>query len=79
METDMKAVVITALAILVFIGAAVSLAGVAETKHNFTSATYSPNAFFYGTRQVCVFCHTTHNGDQSVGASHHHHCWCCWT
>jgi predicted CXXCH cytochrome family protein len=68
----MKAVVISALAILVMIGAAVSLAGVKETKHNFTSATYSPNAFFYGTRQVCIFCHTTHNGDQSRGALWNH-------
>jgi predicted CXXCH cytochrome family protein len=52
--------------------AALTLAGVSETKHNFTSPTYSPNAFFYGTTQVCVFCHTTHNGDQSRGALWNH-------
>ncbi len=41
-------------------------AGVEQTKHNFTSATYSPNAFFWGTQQVCAFCHTAHNaGSQS--------------
>ena len=36
-------------------------AGVADTKHNFSSASASPNAYFWGTRQVCVFCHTPHN------------------
>jgi len=36
-------------------------AGVADTKHNFSSAASSPNAYFWGTRQVCVFCHTPHN------------------
>lgn len=41
----------------------ISIAGVRETKHNFTSQTYSPGAFFYGTRRVCSFCHTTHNAD----------------
>jgi predicted CXXCH cytochrome family protein len=60
------------LTILVLAVTAVSLAGVKETKHNFTSSAYSPNAFFYGTRQVCVFCHTTHNGDQTVGALWNH-------
>jgi predicted CXXCH cytochrome family protein len=40
-----------------------AIAGVKDTKHNFTSPTYSPNAFFWGTRQVCVFCHTAHNAD----------------
>jgi predicted CXXCH cytochrome family protein len=38
-------------------------AGVRETKHNFSSPAYSPNAYFLGTRQVCVFCHTPHNGN----------------
>ncbi|HUU46158.1 MAG TPA: cytochrome c3 family protein [Acidobacteriota bacterium] len=47
-------------------------AGVKETKHNFTSQTYSPNAFFWGTKQVCVFCHTAHNGDQSLGQLWNH-------
>ncbi len=68
----MKRVLFATLAILIIMAAAVSLAGVIETKHNFTSVTYSPNAFFYGTRQVCVFCHTTHNGDQSIGALWNH-------
>lgn len=60
------------MAILTLITGTVSLAGVRETKHNFASSTYSPNAFFYGTRQVCVFCHTTHNADQAVGALWNH-------
>lgn len=40
----------------------VALAGVANTKHNFTSAATSPNAYFTGASQVCAFCHTPHNG-----------------
>ena len=40
-----------------------SIAGVRETKHNFTSQTYSPGAFFYSTTRPCSFCHTTHNAD----------------
>ena len=39
--------------------------GVADTKHNFSSATASPNAYFWGTRQVCIFCHTPHNSSTS--------------
>ena len=48
------------------------LAGVKDTKHNFTSPANSPNAFFWGTRQVCVFCHTAHNGDQASGPLWNH-------
>jgi len=48
---------------LAFVISSISIAGVRETKHNFSSQTYSPNAFFYGTTQVCVFCHTAHNAD----------------
>lgn len=48
---------------LLFVISSISSAGVRETKHNFSSQTYSPNAFFYGTTQVCVFCHTAHNAD----------------
>lgn len=58
------------LVILLFIG--ISLAGVEQTKHNFTSATYSPNSFFFGTTQVCVFCHTAHNGDMGSGPLWNH-------
>ena len=47
-------------------------AGVKETKHNFSSAAYSPNAYFYGARQVCVFCHTPHNGDPNMGVLFNH-------
>ena len=46
--------------------------GVKDTKHNFTSPTSSPNAYFYGTSQVCVFCHTTHNSDQNMDALWNH-------
>jgi predicted CXXCH cytochrome family protein len=52
--------------------AGVTLAGVKDTKHNFTSPATSPNAYFYGTRQVCVFCHTAHNSDQNSGALWNH-------
>ena len=45
------------------------LAGVDTTPHNFTSSSQSPNAFFYGTGQLCVFCHTPHNGNQTLGAA----------
>ncbi len=47
-------------------------AGVAQTKHNFSSPTESPNAFFWGTTQVCVFCHAVHNADQDNGALWNH-------
>jgi predicted CXXCH cytochrome family protein len=47
------------------------LAGVQETKHNFASATYSPNAFFWGAQETCVFCHTPHNAG-STGALWNH-------
>ena len=49
-----------------------ALAGVAQTKHNFSSPTYSPNAFFWGARQVCVFCHAAHGSDPSVGPLWNH-------
>ncbi len=49
-----------------------AMAGVKETKHNFTSPTYSPNAYFWGTRQVCVFCHAVHNADQTYGPLWNH-------
>ena len=57
---------------VVLLYSAVALGGVAETKHNFSSATYSPNAFFWGTQQVCIFCHTVYNADPSAGALLNH-------
>jgi predicted CXXCH cytochrome family protein len=62
---------ITAVAVLLAATSGV-FGGVRETKHNFTSSTYSPNAYFFGTRQVCVFCHTPHNGDVATGALWNH-------
>ncbi len=47
---------------LLFVNAMAAPDDVRTTKHNFTSAVYSPNAFFYGANRVCVFCHTVHNG-----------------
>ncbi|MEA1981080.1 MAG: cytochrome c3 family protein [candidate division Zixibacteria bacterium] len=47
-------------------------AGVETTKHNFSSSTHSPNAFFFGTRQLCVFCHTPHGGDQAIAPLWNH-------
>jgi predicted CXXCH cytochrome family protein len=58
--------------VCVLVMAISALSGVDQTKHNFTSQTYSPNAFFYGTRQVCVFCHTVHNADQTLGTLWNH-------
>ena len=52
---------VMAMMMVIFAGAA--HAGVATTKHNFSSPAASPNAFFYGTQQVCVFCHAVHNAD----------------
>ena len=42
------------------------MAGVKGSKHDFTSAASSPTAYFAGTSQVCVFCHTTHNAVSSI-------------
>ena len=55
------------IAILLLCAAAPVLGGVAQTKHNFSSPTYSPNAYFWGAQQVCVFCHTVHNADPAYG------------
>jgi predicted CXXCH cytochrome family protein len=53
---------LTLLYIFFFVLAALqAYGGVVDTKHNFSSPTASPNAFFYGTNQVCVFCHAPHN------------------
>ena len=52
--------------------ASFAYSGVKDTKHNFSSATYSPNAYFLGTQQVCVFCHTPHHADQNYGALLNH-------
>jgi predicted CXXCH cytochrome family protein len=41
--------------------------GVKETKHNFSSSVYSPNAYFLGTQQVCIFCHTPHHANLTYG------------
>lgn len=56
---------------LVIIISATALAGVVDTKHNFSSPTASPTAFFYGTTQVCVFCHAPHNA-MTIGALWNH-------
>jgi predicted CXXCH cytochrome family protein len=60
------------LTVTVLLMAAGAWAGVAQTKHNFSSPAYSPNAFFWGTQQVCIFCHTVHNADPSAGALLNH-------
>jgi len=56
----------------IILAASLAFGGVAETKHNFTSANYSPNAFFWGANQVCVFCHAVHNADQTHGPLWNH-------
>jgi len=61
------------LTLLLLLALAVSAAaGVKETKHNFSSPAHSPNAFFWGTNQVCVFCHTPHGGDQATAQLWNH-------
>ncbi len=66
--------IITALLLTLILGAfgSIAFSGVIETKHNFSSPTYSPNAFFWGTRQVCVFCHAVHNADQTYAQLWNH-------
>jgi len=44
---------------------------VRNTKHNFTSASASPNAYFFGASRVCVFCHTVHNGGSEAPLWNH--------
>ena len=56
---------------LVMVISVAAMAGVKDTKHNFSSPTASPNAFFYGTTQVCVFCHAPHNST-TIGALWNH-------
>ncbi len=51
--------------------ATVAWAGVKDTKHNFASATSSPNAYFSGTTQPCVFCHTAHNAGSEAPLWNH--------
>ena len=59
-------------ALMAVVLATPALAGVKDTKHNFSSPTASPNAFFWGTTQVCVFCHAVHNADQASGPLWNH-------
>ena len=48
------------------------LAGVKDTKHNFASQTASPNSFFWGAQETCVFCHTVHNANPTTGKLWNH-------
>jgi predicted CXXCH cytochrome family protein len=68
----MRIVIYGLIAIAIFIPDTLSRADVSQTKHNFSSPTSSPNAFFWGTNRVCVFCHTVHNADQGSGALWNH-------
>lgn len=53
---------LAAFLLLIFLSS-LALSGVRDTKHNFTQQSTSPNAYFLGANQVCVFCHTVHNAD----------------
>ena len=68
----MRKQVILTIALMMAVLTVPCLAGVKETKHNFASSTYSPNSFFWGAQQTCVFCHTAHNADVSAGALWNH-------
>lgn len=63
-----KACIIT---IVLLLGGAAAFGGVADTKHNFTSAASSPNAYFTGASQVCAFCHTPHNAGTEAPLFNH--------
>ena len=60
----MLRVAITCATIMAF--AALAMGGVADTKHNFTSAASSPDAYFTGASQVCAYCHTPHNASNTM-------------
>lgn len=57
--------------VMVLVVALVAVAAVKDTKHNFSSATSNPNAFFYGTTGVCIFCHTAHNSGSEAPLWNH--------
>lgn len=65
-----KHILVTTMVLCLTVGAA--MAGVETSKHNFTSPSSSPNAYFLGTRQVCVFCHTPHKADATQGKLFNH-------
>jgi predicted CXXCH cytochrome family protein len=68
----MRTLVCCLIASLILSIGVIAKAGVEQTKHNFSSSAYSPNAFFWGTNRVCVFCHTVHNADQGSGPLWNH-------
>lgn len=68
MQSRIRVLLLSVLLLQVF----PATAGISTSKHNFTSQTASPNAFFWGTRQICVFCHTTHNASPDAGTLWNH-------
>jgi predicted CXXCH cytochrome family protein len=68
----MRTLVCCLIASLILTIGVIAKAGVEQTKHNFSSSAYSPNAFFWGTNRVCVFCHTVHGADQASGPLWNH-------
>jgi predicted CXXCH cytochrome family protein len=68
----MKLGTITAAALSLVIVSSVAFGGLSTSKHNFTSAVASPDAYFTGVQQICVFCHIPHNADQAAGQLWNH-------
>ena len=69
---DMRALAIATLLPVALLLAFPAAAGVKDTKHNFSSPIASPNAYFFGTQQVCVFCHAVHNADPAYSPLWNH-------
>ena len=72
MKQTRKLVLISACLLISIIAFSVVMADdVRNTKHNFTSAIASPNAYFFGANKVCVFCHTMHGGGSEAPLWNH--------
>lgn len=68
----MKVSTMSAAALLLVVLSGAAFGGLTNTKHNFTSAATSPDAYFTGTQQMCAFCHIPHNADQAAGQLWNH-------
>jgi len=46
-------------------GGALAAVGVSGTKHDLSSATSGTNTYYSNTTEICVFCHTPHNANET--------------
>lgn len=65
MSKFVKTTLATAVAGAALVAVGVANAGIANTKHNFSTSGGGPNTTA-GTDEICVFCHTPHGGDNSA-------------